>query len=132
MKEKIDLLNKNIKELENQINNRTIEQNNQKSNNNTHNNQDEVIDYKNFNYSLSQQNFKTFNIRNVKNIYNKNNSYVNNNNISNRSIIFSKNLDNNKNTEKNDEKIINEDNGEIEQEESSSSYILKYVRKSNK
>ena len=37
----------------------------------------------------------------------------------------------NKNTEKNDEKIINEDNSEIEQEESSSSYILKYVRKSN-
>ena len=97
MKEKIDLLNKNIKDLENQINNRTIEQLNQKSNNNTHNNQDEIIDYKNFNYSLSQQNFKTFNIRNVKNIYNKNNSNITNiTNNNNKITLFNQNLQNQK------------------------------------
>ena len=90
---KIDLLNKNIKELETKItNNNTININNNITNNNIiddksktntimNNNQEDISDYRKLNCTLTQQNLKKVNMRNIKNYYNRNHSsiYINNN-----------------------------------------------------
>ena len=116
---KIEFLNKNIKDLETKItNNNTININNNITNNNIiddksktntiiNNNQEDISDYKKLNCTLTQQNLKKINIRNIKNYYNRNNSSINinNNNINNfnnitnnksKNIFFSKNLENQK------------------------------------
>ena len=107
---KIVFLNKKIKSLENKITtlNNTVEEqsksisnviNNNIINQNINNsNIEEIIDYKKINCTLSQQNLKKINIRNMKNYYNRSSSSINNNNNNSGknhiNILYNKNLDN--------------------------------------
>ena len=109
---KIAFLNKKIKLLENTIKtyNITLEEksksisnviNSNFSNNNNQNinnsNLEEINDYKKINCTLSQQNIKKKNIRNMKNYYNRSSSSINNNNNSSKNhlnILYNKNIDN--------------------------------------
>ena len=107
---KIVFLNKKIKSLENKITtlNNTVEEqsksisnviNNNIINQNINNsNIEEIIDYKKINCTLSQQNLKKINIRNMKNYYNRSSSSINNNNNNSGknhiNILYNKNLEN--------------------------------------
>ena len=102
LNEKIKLLNKNIKNLENKLNNNINEEKkNLIINSNIHINQEELNDHKKFNYSLSQQNFKAVNIKNMKNQSNNNNSSINN-----KITLYNQNLQNQKKFKFNNKKLL--------------------------